>query len=111
MPSLSDKDDSERSLRQIIALLHFVIGLSRQLVGKPADQNIVKDVVRRLIELAAASSAQVMASADIRGVVSTALADSMGLLSAENFLVITKNVATGEDEQVSIPSVKHQVVA
>lgn len=87
-------------MRQLVAILHFASSLARNLSGKSCEQDIVRDIIRQLIGLAATASDPALAESDIPAAVQAALAAAMGLLSAESFLGITKDILAEQDMKV-----------
>ncbi|WVQ84520.1 hypothetical protein IAT38_006674 [Cryptococcus sp. DSM 104549] len=99
--TISDNDAADRPLRQITHLITFLASLIAQLRGKPCAQASIQTAVRQLIVLAAATSQPVMASTDIPANMHAALASSMLLLSADNFLSVTLELlADGSSQDV-----------
>lgn len=102
--SISENDATDRPLRQVTYLLSFLSSLLGQLRGKACSQAPVQSAVRQLIVLAASTSQPVMASTDIPSNLHKALASTMLLLSADNFLGVTAELLSDGSEQDIIMS-------
>ncbi|OWZ73272.1 U3 small nucleolar RNA-associated protein 10 [Cryptococcus neoformans] len=102
--TISENDATDRPLRQVTYLLSFLSSLLGQLRGKACSQAPVQSAVRQLIVLAASTSQPVMASTDIPSNLHKALASTMLLLSADNFLGVTAELLSDGSEQDIIMS-------
>lgn len=99
--SSTDSEDNGRSLRRITSLLTFSSSLASQLVGKPADQDLVQAIVRQLITLSASTKSPTIEHSDVPQSLQRCLGENMKLLSAENFLGVAREMSESGDQEVS----------
>ena len=98
---MKETDDANRTLRQITALFNYSTGVATSLVGKPADQEIVKSIVENLVGLLALTRAPGMQGTDVQVSLQRTLNEVMKLLSADNFLAVVVSVLASADVPVS----------
>lgn len=95
---LGDEADPDRTLRQIGALLHYVIAVTEQLAGRTCKQSTVEAIAQQLIVLGATTRRNSMRSLGLGETVEKAIVGTMQLLSADGFLgIIVKLLNEGSD--------------
>ena len=98
---MKETDDSSRTLRQTTALFNYSTGVATTLIGKPADQDMVKAVVENLVSLLALTRTPGMDGTGVQVALQRTLSEAMKLLSADNFLAVVANVLASADVSVS----------
>lgn len=105
--SLDESDESSRTTRQVISLLHFASGLASSLTGKPLAQDVIQGVVQDLVGMMASAKSPGMDDLEIPLALRRCLSEVMKLLGAEQFLSVVVQILSTGDSTVSSPSFSH----